>query len=67
MSDIINVEILEDGTLKMTTDKISMPNHAGAEALFREIITAMGGKAERVRRGAHSHSHTHEHTHKQEG
>ena len=48
--DNISIEILKDGTLKITTDKISGPNHIKAEALIREIIELSGGKAERKHR-----------------
>jgi hypothetical protein len=65
MADNIQIEILEDGSLKIITDKVSNPNHAGAESLIRELTTGMGGEATRVRRG-HVHEHTHDgvtHTH----
>lgn len=68
MADIINVEILPDGSLKIETDKVSMPNHAGAEALLRDMTTAMGGEAVRKRKVSvnkavgHTHDgHYHEH------
>ena len=48
--DKINVEILYDGKLRITTDKISPANHGGAEILIREIVKAMGGDSERVRK-----------------
>lgn len=67
MPDIINVTILEDGSLKIETDKVSMPNHAGAEALLREVAKAMGGEAKRERKikvGQIIHEHDgHFHTH----
>ncbi len=65
MSDTIEVEVLEDGSLKITTGKVSMPNHTNAEGLIRELVTGMGGKSQRVRKGLHTHTHEqgHEHEH----
>jgi hypothetical protein len=63
-ADKIEVEILDDGSLKISTDKISAVNHGGAEILIRELIAAAGGEA--VRTGKHGHSHSHDgeyHTH----
>lgn len=58
MPDTINIEILEDGTMKMSTDKISAANHGGAEMLIREMVKAAGGKETRIRKaGAHYHEH----------
>lgn len=65
MADTINVEILEDGTLKIITDQISAPNHAGVEALIRQMVSDAGGESQRIRKGtttAHTHGeHVHEH------
>lgn len=65
--DKIRIKVLEDGTIKMDTDKISMPNHVNAEAFIREVITLSGGKAERKHKhGGVAHSHEqgdHEHQH----
>jgi len=47
MADILEVEVLEDGTLKVTSGKVSMPNHAGAEAFLRDLARGCGGKTER--------------------
>jgi hypothetical protein len=67
MPDIIKVEVLEDGSLKIETDAVSMPNHAGAESLLREMSKEMGGKADRTRKvkvGQTIHEHSHDgHTH----
>lgn len=62
--DIIEIEILPDGTIKSTTDPISPANHSGAEALFRLIDELTGTKGVRTRRkGKHVHTHTHTHEH----
>lgn len=66
MPDKIEIEILEDGTIKVSTDKVSMPNHANAEAFLREMARLAGGPVERTRKG-HSHAHTHEHEHEHGG
>ena len=63
--DIIKVKILDDGTLKVETDKVSGPNHTNAEGLLREMTKAMGGDVERVRKGnaLHTHDNVHYHEH----
>lgn len=62
MPDIINVTILDDGTLKVETDRISAANHIGAEMLLREIAKLAGGPVKVTHKhGAHGHIHTHEH------
>jgi hypothetical protein len=65
-ADSMSIEILKDGTLKITTDEISGPNHVGAEALLREIISLSGGKADKKHRHTFSAfglkvSHEHKH------
>lgn len=62
--DTIDIEVLPDGTLKLTTDRISGPNHVNAEALVRNIHADRGGQAARVRRsGALRHVHVGKHVH----
>ena len=64
--DTIKGEILDDGTIKSTTDAISAANHSSAEAFFRHLAQLTGGEHKKSRRGmAHSHQHEreHEHTH----
>lgn len=54
--DIINVEILADGTLKIETDKVSGANHTNAEGLLRQLAQDSGGAVDRKRKaGFHSH------------
>ena len=43
MADQIKIEILEDGTIKADTGKISALNHSNAEAFMRELNTVGGG------------------------
>ena len=64
--DHITIEILADGTIKTSTDKVSMPNHSNAEAFLREIGKLAGGKVERKAKHGHSSTHSHgdlTHTH----
>ena len=65
MSDTIKITVLEDGTIKTETDKVSMPNHANAEAFLRDMGRLAGGPV--VRKAKHgfvlSHTHQDGHTH----
>lgn len=45
--DTMNIEVLEDGSLKIITDAISPANHMTAEAFMRNVQTACGGQQER--------------------
>ena len=35
MADVMKIEVLENGMVKVTTDKVSMANHQSAEAFLR--------------------------------
>lgn len=69
--DSMNITILDDGSIKVETDKISQANHMTAEAFMRNIATACGGKQERKHKQGfigglkHSIQHAlgHGHTH----
>ena len=61
--DAIEIEILEDGTIKITTDPISGPNHVNAEAFLREMARMAGGETTRTRRSDKTHTHGHGHSH----
>lgn len=64
-ADTLAIEILEDGTIKTTTDAVSGANHANAEQFLKFIATLAGGETTRTRRGdVHSH-HGHSHSHDQ--
>jgi hypothetical protein len=65
MSDTMRIEILADGTIKTTTDPISAPNHASAEAFLRDVQKLTGGATSRKARHGHTHTHTHQHTHEE--
>ena len=45
--DSMKITILDDGTIKAETDKISQANHMTAEAFMRNISSACGGRQER--------------------
>jgi hypothetical protein len=45
--DAMNIEVLEDGSLRIDTGPISAVNHTTAEAFLRNISQACGGKQER--------------------
>lgn len=58
--DTLKIEILEDGTLKIEADKVSAPNHVGAESFLREVQKLAGGAVKithKHKHQAHSHSH----------
>lgn len=45
-TDQITIEVLADGTLKVTTDKVSAANHVNAEKFIREMFSKAGGEVE---------------------
>lgn len=61
--DEIKIEVLEDGTLKITTPKISGANHANADAFLRTTQLTLGGETVREKRGGDSHTHHHHSDH----
>lgn len=66
--DEIEIIILEDGTLKVTTSPISSQNHFNAATFIKEMGRLAGGLVTRKRRpnSKHNHSHGHEHEHEHE-
>lgn len=64
-NDEIRVTVLEDGTIKLDTDRISMPNHIGAEAFVREVARLAGGTT--TKKAKHKHGHGHHGHHHHEG
>lgn len=50
-ADTMTIEILADGTLKTTTDKISAPNHASADAFLRDVAQLTGSQTTKTRKG----------------
>lgn len=56
--DKFTIEILDDGTVKVTTDQVSTPNHVNAENLLKEIFRLAGGEVEIAHRhGSKVHYH----------
>lgn len=63
--DTIEIEILEDGTIKFSTGKISNVNHSAADGFFNTLQQLCGTVPQRIRKGlSHIHAHlTGEHHH----
>lgn len=63
--DVLNIEILADGTIKTTTDEVSETNHASAEKFLAILRELTGGEVTTTKRKeAHVHTHgklTHSH------
>lgn len=63
--DVIEVTILDDGTIKTSSNKVSMPNHANADQFLRDIARLAGGEVTRQKKsGTKGHVHAgvyHEH------
>jgi len=60
----IQIEVLEDGTVSVTTDDLAGPNHVSADKLLKELAEALGGTVQikkRLRLGHALHVHAHEH------
>ena len=63
-TDEMTLEILEDGTIRISTNPISPDNHLQAEQLLAFIAKMSGGEVSRTKRtDVHMHVHTHEHEH----
>jgi hypothetical protein len=57
--DVINVEILADGTLKITTDQVSAANHSKAEEFLKDLEQSCGAPATRTKRKGAGPVHVH--------
>lgn len=58
--DKVIIQILEDGTIKTSTDKISMANHQNCEGFLRDVAKLAGGEVTRRNKaGAVAHAHAH--------
>lgn len=51
------IEVLADGTIKITTEKIGAVNHAKADSALDLISKLAGGPTKRTRRGTADHQH----------
>lgn len=58
--DVIDIEILADGTIKSSTDVISPVNHTSADKFFALLERLTGGICSRKRRGSKVHVHQHD-------
>lgn len=50
MKDDIIIDVLPDGSVKITTSGISAPNHMSADQLLREIEGVLGGETKKEKR-----------------
>ena len=67
-ADKFHVKVENDGTITVTTDKISPQQHFSAEQFIEFAAKQLGGTHTKVRRSeAHTHQHTHDHDHVHEG
>lgn len=61
--DSLTIEILEDGTIKTTSDAVSAANHENAEQFLKALARLAGGETTREARKDVKHGHVHLHTH----
>lgn len=63
MADKIKISVLEDGSIKIETDKVSMPNHTNAENFLKEMFKLAGGNLAKKAKHAFAHvsGKTHQH------
>ena len=64
-TDELEITILDDGTIRTTTPKVSAANHSNAAAFLKLLATYTGGTTEIKKREGHTHTHDHgkEHQH----
>ncbi len=58
MADKITFEILEDGKVSISTDKISDKHHANADDLLKELQEMLGGQVKIEKKKGQVHQHT---------
>lgn len=58
--DKFEIEVLPDGTLKVSSDEISAAAHVNAENFLKEMFRLCGTKPEVTHKHGHEH-HSHEH------
>jgi hypothetical protein len=61
--DTWEIEVLDDGRLKVTTGPTSPAIHTTAEKLLADINRLMGGEVTKQRRPGAHHDHGHDHGH----
>jgi len=60
--DQLKIEILEDGTIKTTSDDVSAANHDTAEQFLRAMARLAGGETVReTRKDIKGYHHGHDH------
>jgi hypothetical protein len=60
--DQLKIEILEDGTIKTTSDEVSAANHETAEQFLRAMARLAGGETVREsRKDIKGNDHVHDH------
>ena len=64
--DAILIEILDDGTIKVSTDQISPANHLSADNFLKFLSELAGGEVTKAK-NRHAHAHHHEHGHVKQG
>ena len=64
--DDIHIEILPDGTIKTSTDKIGQANHANAEDFLKDMARLAGGETT-MKRNPKAHGHQHQHANETHG
>lgn len=64
--DEIEVTILPDGRIKLTTSRFSPALHVNAEQFLANVVKLAGGAVDRKHKpggSGHTHGHSHEHGH----
>jgi hypothetical protein len=59
--DTLTIEILEDGTIKTSSDAVSAANHESAEQFLRAMARLVGGETTREARKDVKYGHFHVH------
>lgn len=64
--DELLIDILPDGSLKISIDPVSAANHGSAERLLKTVIDSLGGDVTtKHKHGGKMHQHKHGTTHHQ--
>ncbi len=67
-TDSMTIEILADGSLKVSVDPVSAGNHMPAEKMLLEMFKGIGADRNDIttthKHGGKYHTHTHGHDHK---
>ena len=64
----MQVELLEDGTIRVTTSKVPGVHHLSAEEYLNFVEKTLGGERKTVKRKpTQVHQHAHDHVHQGHG